>query len=87
MSILPSRRRWIALLLAGLATGLAAYTYLAARLFPIPLAAAWAVVLIGERKRIRQRLIDLGIYGSRGQVRTALMTLKLAEMTWMKEKT
>ncbi|HKJ27741.1 MAG TPA: DNA replication/repair protein RecF [Anaerolineales bacterium] len=31
--------------------------------------------------------IDLGVYGSRGQVRTALMTLKLAEMTWMKEKT
>lgn len=31
--------------------------------------------------------IDLGIYGSRGQVRTALMTLKLAEMTWMKDKT
>jgi DNA replication and repair protein RecF len=31
--------------------------------------------------------IDLGTYGSRGQIRTALMTLKLAEMTWMKEKT
>jgi len=31
--------------------------------------------------------IDLGTYGSRGQIRTALMTLKLAEMTWMQEKT
>ncbi len=31
--------------------------------------------------------IDLGIYGSRGQVRTTLMTLKLAEVNWMKEKT
>jgi DNA replication and repair protein RecF len=31
--------------------------------------------------------IDLGIYGSRGQVRTAMMTMKLAEMAWMKENT
>jgi len=30
---------------------------------------------------------DLGIYGSRGQVRTAVLALKLAEMAWMKEKT
>ncbi|OQY31252.1 MAG: hypothetical protein B6243_08720 [Anaerolineaceae bacterium 4572_5.2] len=31
--------------------------------------------------------IDLGIYGSRGQVRTALLALKMAEVAWMKEKT
>lgn len=31
--------------------------------------------------------IDLGVYGSRGQVRTAMLSLKLAEVTWMKEKT
>ena len=31
--------------------------------------------------------IDLGDYGSRGQIRTALLALKLAEVTWMKEKT
>lgn len=31
--------------------------------------------------------IDLGIYGSRGQARTAMLSLKLAEVTWMKEKT
>jgi DNA replication and repair protein RecF len=31
--------------------------------------------------------IDLGIYGSRGQARTAMLALKLAEMDWMKEKT
>ncbi|HMN14718.1 MAG TPA: DNA replication and repair protein RecF [Bellilinea sp.] len=31
--------------------------------------------------------VDLGDYGSRGQVRTALMALKLAEVEWMKEKT
>ena len=31
--------------------------------------------------------VDLGTYGSRGQVRTTLMTLKLAEVAWMHEKT
>jgi DNA replication and repair protein RecF len=31
--------------------------------------------------------IDLGDYGSRGQVRTALLALKLAEIEWMKSKT
>jgi DNA replication and repair protein RecF len=30
--------------------------------------------------------IDLGTYGSRGQVRTVMLTLKLAEVDWMKEK-
>jgi DNA replication and repair protein RecF len=31
--------------------------------------------------------VDLGSYGSRGQVRTTLLALKLAEVAWMKEKT
>lgn len=31
--------------------------------------------------------IDITDYGSRGQVRTALLALKLAEVTWLKEKT
>jgi len=31
--------------------------------------------------------VDLGIYGSRGQGRTAVLSLKLAEVAWMKEKT
>ncbi len=31
--------------------------------------------------------IDLGHYGSRGQVRTALLSLKLAEVNWMKDRT
>ena len=31
--------------------------------------------------------IDLSDYGSRGQVRTALVALKLAEIEWMKERT
>jgi len=30
---------------------------------------------------------DLGNYGSRGQIRTALLSLKLAEVIWMKERT
>ena len=31
--------------------------------------------------------IDLGDYGSRGQMRTALLSLKLAEVSWMKDRT
>lgn len=31
--------------------------------------------------------IDLGSYGSRGQVRTTMLSLKLAEVNWMKERT
>jgi len=31
--------------------------------------------------------VDLGTYGSRGQVRTAMMTLKLAEVNWMEGRT
>jgi DNA replication and repair protein RecF len=31
--------------------------------------------------------IDLGIFGSRGQARTAFLSMKLAEVAWMKQKT
>ena len=31
--------------------------------------------------------IDLGLYGSRGQARTAVLAMKLAEVDWIKEKT
>ncbi len=31
--------------------------------------------------------VDLGDYGSRGQVRTALLSLKMAEVDWMRERT
>lgn len=31
--------------------------------------------------------IDLGVYGSRGQVRSAILSVKLAGVVWMKEKT
>jgi DNA replication and repair protein RecF len=30
--------------------------------------------------------MDLGIYGSRGQVRTAMLSLKIAEVGWMHHK-
>ena len=31
--------------------------------------------------------VDLGSFGSRGQLRTAMLAIKLAEVTWLKEKT
>jgi DNA replication and repair protein RecF len=31
--------------------------------------------------------LDLGVFGSRGQIRTAIMTLKLAELNWLEGKT
>ena len=31
--------------------------------------------------------IDLGHYGSRGQIRTALLALKMADVSWMRERT
>jgi DNA replication and repair protein RecF len=40
-----------------------------------------------DELRFLANTIDLGIYGSRGQVRTALLALKIAEVAWMKEKT
>ena len=40
-----------------------------------------------DELRFLENGIDLGIYGSRGQVRTAMLSLKMAEVTWMKQKT
>lgn len=51
---------------------------------------ARGVTTIGpHRDEVRMIIngVDLGDYGSRGQVRTALMSLKLAEMAWIKERT
>ncbi len=48
------------------------------------------VTTIGPHRdelRILANGIDLGDYGSRGQIRTALLSLKLAEVAWMKERT
>ncbi len=57
-----SRRRWIWLALGGIATGLTAYTYLAARLFPIPLALTLIALIIFDRHRW-DRIKDLAVYG------------------------
>lgn len=40
-----------------------------------------------DELRFLENGIDLGVYGSRGQVRTAMLSLKIAELAWMKEKT
>jgi DNA replication and repair protein RecF len=51
---------------------------------------ARGVTTIGPHRdelRFLSNGIDLGDFGSRGQVRTALMSLKLAEMSWLKERT
>ncbi len=53
-------RGW--LMAAGLFCGLTAYTYLAARLFPIPLAAALAGLLIADPRHRRERLLQLTIF-------------------------
>lgn len=50
---------------------------------------ARGVTTIGPHRdelRFQANGIDLGTYGSRGQVRTAMLALKIAEMSWMKEK-
>jgi len=51
---------------------------------------ARGVTTIGPHRdelRFLANNIDLGNYGSRGQIRTALLALKLAEVNWMKERT
>jgi len=51
---------------------------------------ARGVTTIGPHRdelRFLANNIDLGDYGSRGQVRTALLALKLAEVNWMKGRT
>ena len=51
---------------------------------------ARGVTLSGPHRdelRLLSNGIDLGYYGSRGQVRTAIRSLKLAEVAWMKDKT
>ncbi len=40
-----------------------------------------------DELRLLANRLDLGDFGSRGQGRTALLALKLAEVTWMKAKT
>jgi len=48
------------------------------------------VTLVGPHRdelRFIADEVDLGVYGSRGQQRTAVLALKLAEVEWMREKT
>jgi len=48
------------------------------------------VTTIGPHRdelRIQSNGIDLTDFGSRGQIRTALLSLKLAEVEWLKQKT
>ena len=50
---------------------------------------ARGVTTIGPHRdelRFLSNGIDLGVYGSRGQGRTAVLAMKLAEVAWMKEK-
>ena len=53
----PGQSVWLAV--AGLFCGLTAYTYLAARAFPFPLAVALLALLIADRAVIRARLLQL----------------------------
>lgn len=51
---------------------------------------ARGVTTIGPHRddlRFLSNGINLGIYGSRGQSRTAMLSLKLAEVAWLREKT
>ena len=54
------KKGWLAL--AGLLCGLTAYTYLAARAFPIPLAAALLVLLVADRGHRRARLGQMTLF-------------------------
>jgi DNA replication and repair protein RecF len=51
---------------------------------------ARGVTTIGPHRdemRVLSNGVDLGVYGSRGQIRTALLSLKMAEVNWLYEKT
>ncbi len=53
-------------------------------------AIARGVTTIGPHRddfRFLDGRLDLGMYGSRGQVRTAMLSLKMAEMRWMERHT
>ena len=66
------------LILAGLLCGLTAYTYLAARAFPIPLAMALLTLLIADRGHRRARLGQLTLF-----VAVAALTLTPLAHYWL----
>jgi 4-amino-4-deoxy-L-arabinose transferase-like glycosyltransferase len=76
---LVGRRSAAWLVLAGLFCGLTAYTYLAARAFPIPLAAALLTFLLADRGRRRVRLGQMALF----VLVAALILAPLARYWWM----
>ncbi len=68
------RRSWPWLLLAGVALGLTAYTYLAARFFPIALLLGLLPLLLGSQE-VRLRLRQLAIFLFAGAVILAPLAL------------
>ncbi len=54
---------WWLLVAAGVACGLTGYTYLAARLFPLPLALFLATLALWDRPRRRLRVAQAGVFG------------------------
>jgi len=63
------RRRWLAL--AGLLAGATLYTYLAARAFPLPLAAALLTLVVADRGRRRARLGQVALFAAAALAATA----------------
>jgi hypothetical protein len=59
-SAAPAKMGWS--LVAGLFCGMTAHTYLAARAFPIPLAAALLALLVSGQDNARERLSQLAIF-------------------------
>jgi len=55
------RRRTLWLVVAGLCCGLTGYTYLAARAFPIPLAAGLLALILADQEQRRARLRQIGL--------------------------
>ncbi|HEY73207.1 MAG TPA: hypothetical protein G4N99_08035 [Thermoflexia bacterium] len=70
------KNNWLAL--AGLFCGLTAYTYLAARAFPIPLAAALLTLLAADRGHRRARLGQIALF-----VGVAALTLAPLAHHWL----
>jgi len=71
-------RGWVWLFLGGVLCGLTGYTYLAARAFPAPLAAAMLVLLAVEGGRRRVRLGQLALF-----VSAAALTLSPLAHYWL----
>jgi len=72
------RRSVFWLILGGLCCGLTAYTYLAARAFPIPLVAALLTLLVADRGRRRLRQGQLALF-----VAVAALTLAPLAYYWL----